>query len=126
MENLQTFLEKIVSTTSVSAIITSKENVSEIEKVLTSNSFSKTENIDKLQDNLILKRKVFISDIYENNVLDWYDVAHGFSSGQIIIEEKNIRINPNYEKMNIIYILEKEIVEKYPKLLEVISLTLTM
>lgn len=121
------FINKIKGENSVSAIIGNKDKLLGVEQELIQGKFIK---ISKLEDTkeLLIHNDIFVSlfKCDQKEIVEWYDIALGYASGQIYLSEQNIRIDANYPKKRIVFLISNSQVNEYPKLLEVIGMTLNI
>ncbi len=121
------FINKIKGSNSISAIIGEKDKLIGVEDELLHGKFLQISKLEDIKE-LLINNDIFVSlfKCNEKEIVEWYDVALGYASGQIYISDSNIRINPVSNKKRIVYLISTEQSEKYPNLLKVVGMTLNI
>lgn len=121
------FINKIKGSNSISAIIGEKDKLVGVEDELLHGKFLQISKLEDIKE-LLINNDIFVSlfKCDDKEIVEWYDVALGYASGQIYIADSNIRINAISNKKRIVFLISESQAEKYSKLLEVVGMTLSI
>lgn len=122
---MQDFLSKCLGSSEVCAITClDDKHALNVEQYLKENKYKTIDNLDDSINELRIGGNFYIPIYKLENVNDWYKYAFEYASGQVEYSEKNIRINPKYENISIIYLMTFDTIKKFDKnIYEVINLT---